>query len=113
LQEKSYNPYYTLVCQHICQTSHSHKITLQFCFWDFLRDLGETNVGGAELTKNIKDNGGGSEVQQMPPTRLRNVAKAYAWWIAKDCSSLTIFKVCLDANLWTKVLNHLNSASRL
>jgi nucleolar MIF4G domain-containing protein 1 len=92
-QERSYNPYYTLVCQHLCRTSHSHKITLQYSFWDLLRELGETNVGGAELTKNINDATAGFVVQDMT-TRLKNIAKAYAWWIAKDSSSLTIFKVC-------------------
>ncbi|KAH7913556.1 hypothetical protein BJ138DRAFT_1081255 [Hygrophoropsis aurantiaca] len=90
--EKSYNPYYTLVCQHLCQRSHSYKITLQFCLWDFLRDLGETNVGGAEVIKNFQNDGGGFDVKSIQPSRMRNVAKAYAWWIAKDCCSLTVFK---------------------
>ncbi|KAJ3714199.1 hypothetical protein C8R42DRAFT_726684 [Lentinula raphanica] len=63
--EKVYNPYYALVCQHLCTISHSYKITLQYCLWDFLRDLGETNVGGAE---------------------------AFAWWIAKDSITLAVLK---------------------
>ncbi|KIJ67003.1 hypothetical protein HYDPIDRAFT_26414 [Hydnomerulius pinastri MD-312] len=90
--EKSYNPYYTLVCQQLCQTSHSYKITLQFCLWDFLRDLGETNVGGAEVIKNLKDDEGRFEVKNISSSRMKNVAKAYGWWIAKDCCSLTILK---------------------
>ncbi|KAG1719114.1 hypothetical protein EDB19DRAFT_1837032 [Suillus lakei] len=48
IREKSYHPYYTLVCQHLTQRSHSYKITLQLCLWDFLRDVGETSVGGVE-----------------------------------------------------------------
>ncbi|KAG2367906.1 armadillo-type protein [Suillus spraguei] len=90
--EKSYNPYYTLVCQHLSQRSHSYKITLQFCLWDFLRDLGESSVGGVEVIKNLKDNDVGFDVKSMSPSRMKNVAKAYAWWIAKDCCTLTIFK---------------------
>ncbi|KAG1739213.1 armadillo-type protein [Suillus paluster] len=90
--EKSYNPYYTLVCQHLSQRSHSYKITLQFCLWDFLRDLGETSVGGVEVIKSLKDNDVGFDVKSMSPSRMKNVAKAYAWWIAKDCCTLTIFK---------------------
>src|SRR5579863_9927930 len=35
LQENAFNPYYAFVCQHLCRTSHSYKITLQFCLWDF------------------------------------------------------------------------------
>lgn len=92
-QEKSYNPYYTLVCQHLSQRSHSYKITLQFCLWDFLRDLGESGVGGVEVIKSLKDNDVGFDVKSMSHSRMKNVAKAYAWWIAKDCCTLTIFKV--------------------
>ncbi|KAJ7126872.1 hypothetical protein C8R44DRAFT_779779 [Mycena epipterygia] len=89
--EKSYNPYYTLVCQHLCRSSHSYKITLQFCLWDFLRDLGEANVGGAEVIKNLKDDED-FDVKSISSTRMKNVAKAYAWWIAKDCITLGILK---------------------
>lgn len=91
-QEKLFNPYYTLVGQQLCRTSHSHKVTLQFCLWDFLRDLGETNVGGTELIKNLGEDGG-FDVKNISSTRLRNVARAYGWWIAKNCCTLAIFKV--------------------
>ncbi|KAF8501675.1 hypothetical protein F5888DRAFT_1259735 [Russula emetica] len=90
--EKVYNPYYTFVCQHLCRTSHSYKITLQFCLWDFLRDLGEASVGGAEVLKNLKDNDEGFEARDISSTKMHNVANAYAWWIAKDCVALSIFK---------------------
>ncbi|KAF5367452.1 hypothetical protein D9758_003658 [Tetrapyrgos nigripes] len=92
--EKAYNPYYTLVCQHLCGLSHSYKITLQYCLWDFLRSLGESNVGGVEVIKNLKDGGGdeGFDVKSISSTRMRNVAKAYAWWIAKDCITLAVLK---------------------
>ncbi|KAF7312428.1 MIF4G/MA4-domain-containing protein [Mycena indigotica] len=90
--EKTYNPYYTLVAQHLCRSSHSYKITLQFCLWDFLRDLGEVNVGGAEIMKNLKDNEDGFDVKNISSSRMRNVARAYAWWIAKDCLTLAILK---------------------
>ncbi|KAF8071844.1 hypothetical protein FPV67DRAFT_1482904 [Lyophyllum atratum] len=90
--EKSYNPYYTLVCQHLCRTSHSYKITLQFCLWDFFRDLGETSIGGAEVIKNLKDDEDGFDIKSISTTRMRNVAKAYGWWIAKDCVTLAILK---------------------
>ncbi|KAJ7285115.1 hypothetical protein C8J57DRAFT_1290481 [Mycena rebaudengoi] len=89
--EKSYNPYYTLVCQHLCRSSHSYKITLQFCLWDFLRDLGEVTVGGAEVIKNLKEDEG-FDVKNISTTRMRNVAKAYGWWIAKDSVTLAVLK---------------------
>jgi nucleolar MIF4G domain-containing protein 1 len=30
--------------------------TLQFCLWGFLRDLGESSVGGVEVIRSLKDN---------------------------------------------------------
>jgi len=90
--EKVYNPYYTLVCQELCRFSHSYKITLQFCLWDFLRELGENNVGGIELLKHREELGFSSQGKSIGHYRLRNTARAYSWWVAKDCCSLTIFK---------------------
>ncbi|KAF8656241.1 hypothetical protein AX16_002677 [Volvariella volvacea WC 439] len=90
--EKAYNPYYALVCQNLCRLSHSYKITVQFCLWDFLRDLGESTVGGAEVIKNIKDDAVSFDLSSISKVRMQNVAKAYGWWIAKDCVSLAILK---------------------
>jgi hypothetical protein len=94
-QEKTYNPYYTLVCQRLCRSSHSYKVTLQFCLWDFLRDLGEHKVGGAEVLKHLSHDGSQNSfnVKSISSTRMKNIAKAYAWWIAKDGVSLAILKV--------------------
>ena len=93
LQEKAYNPYYTLVCQELCRFSHSYAITLQFCLWDFLRELGESNVGGIELLKRQDEPGFAPQGKLISRHRLENIARAYSWWAAKDCCSLTIFKV--------------------
>lgn len=82
-----------LVCQHLCRQSHSYRITLQFCLWDFLRDLGEVTVGGVETVKNVQDDGTGFDLKKISNSRMRNVAKAYAWWIAKDTVNLSILKV--------------------
>ncbi|KAF8825185.1 hypothetical protein HHX47_DHR7000549 [Lentinula edodes] len=91
--EKAYNPYYVLVCQHLCTISHSYKITLQYCLWDFFRDLGETNVGGAEVIKGLQEGGGDNfGVKSISSTRIKNIAKAYAWWIAKDSVTLAVLK---------------------
>jgi len=90
--EKSYNPYYAFVGQHLCRTSHSYKITLQFCLWDFLRGIGESSVGGAEVLKNMKGSEDGLEVEDVSSTKMNNVANAYAWWVAKGCVTLSVFK---------------------
>ena len=93
VQEKQYNPYYALVGQQLCRLSHSHKITLQFCLWDFLRDLGETTVGGAEILKSLSEDArAGFDVKSISPGRMRNVARAFGWWLAKDCCPLAILK---------------------
>ncbi|CAA7266968.1 unnamed protein product [Cyclocybe aegerita] len=89
--ERSYNPYYALVYQQLCRTSHAYRITLQYSLWDFLRDLGESNVGGAAIVKNLED-GDGFDLEEISEVRLRNTARAYGWWIAKDSVSLTILK---------------------
>ena len=78
--------------QHLANSSHSHKITLQFCLWDFLRDLGETSVGGAELIKSLGEDSFGGSDDKISPSRRRNVARAYAWWIARDAISLAVLK---------------------
>ncbi|KAH9068370.1 hypothetical protein EDB83DRAFT_2376106 [Lactarius deliciosus] len=83
--EKSYNPYYAFVGQHLCRTSHSYKITLQFCLWDFLRGIGDSSVGGAEVVKNLKGGEDDLEVKDVSSTKMNNVANAYAWWVAKGC----------------------------
>jgi nucleolar MIF4G domain-containing protein 1 len=93
IQEKLYNPYYTLVGQELCRTSHAYKITLQFCLWDFLRELGETRVGGMGIINGLKGNDSGFDADKVSTTKLKNVAKAYGWWIAKDCVHLGILKV--------------------
>ncbi|KAF8638284.1 hypothetical protein AX17_002304 [Amanita inopinata Kibby_2008] len=92
--EQTYNPYYTLVCQHLCRTSHSYRITLQYCLWDFLRDLGESGIGGIEVVKNMKGDGDGDHLSTKTVSKiyLSNIAKAYGWWIAKGSVTLTILK---------------------
>jgi nucleolar MIF4G domain-containing protein 1 len=62
---------------------------VQFFFWDFLRDLGESNVGGIEVIKNVKVD---TDLNGVSKLRLKNIAKAYGWWIAKDSVALTILK---------------------
>jgi nucleolar MIF4G domain-containing protein 1 len=93
--EKAYNPYYTLICQHLCGTSHSHKITLQYCLWDFLRELGENKVGGFEVIKNtdLDDDMGGRKVSLQ---KQRNLSKAFGWWFAKDSLGIAALKVKLS-----------------
>jgi nucleolar MIF4G domain-containing protein 1 len=63
--------------------------------WDFLRELGETSVGGIELLRRQE---GETRVgdKMVGRRKMGNLAKAYAWWIAKDCCTLAILKVLLQ-----------------
>ncbi|QRW16836.1 eukaryotic translation initiation factor 4G [Rhizoctonia solani] len=85
--ERAYNPFYTLVTHHLCQKSHSHRITLQYCLWDFLRSLGETQVGGEAISRDEVASG-----DEVSNSMISNHAKAYAWWLARGSVALTIFK---------------------
>ncbi len=90
-------------------------MTLQFCLWDFLRDLGEEEVGGAEVIKNIKESGGSKsfDLKSISSTRLRNVARAYAWWISKDCVTLAILKVSILIEMRAALAESYSTACRL
>lgn len=54
--------------------------------------MGETTVGGAEILKNLDDDRAGFNVKSISAVRMRNVARAFGWWIAKDCCTLAILK---------------------
>jgi nucleolar MIF4G domain-containing protein 1 len=84
-----------MVGQQLCRTSHSFQVTLQYCLWDFLRDLGESDVGGTALVQSLQDNGNVGETKSVPAAKIHNVARAYAWWVAKGCTTLSILKVSL------------------
>ncbi|KAL5525963.1 hypothetical protein ACEPAG_7301 [Sanghuangporus baumii] len=105
--EKSYNPYYTLIAAHLCKQSHGHCVTLQYCFWDFLRSLGETSVGGTALTLNQGDDADAFELDRVSSTRMSNVAHAYAWLVAKDCIAITILKTLDFVSLKAKTKSFL------
>lgn len=67
---------------------------MQYCLWDFLRDLGETDIGGQEMMKNqLQASGGFGGKKNVTDSKVVNVARAYAWWIAKGCTTLAILKV--------------------
>lgn len=88
-----YNPYYTMVGQHMCRESHAFQITLQYCLWDFLREIGENQVGGTEMIANLDTGANSTDSKAASSSKLHNVAHAYAWWAAKGCISLGVLKV--------------------
>ncbi|KAF8339977.1 armadillo-type protein [Cantharellus anzutake] len=92
--EKSYNPYYTMVGQQLASTAHSSQrfsITLQFCLWDFLRSIGEEEVGGAAVLQNSRESDSG-ESKAASLTKIQNIASAYAWWTCRGVAELSMLK---------------------
>jgi len=49
-----------------------------------------------EVIKSLKsDDKPGVKVSttKVPTVKMKNIAKAYGWWIAKDCVGLSVLKV--------------------
>ncbi|EPQ27963.1 uncharacterized protein PFL1_04290 [Pseudozyma flocculosa PF-1] len=103
--EKTYNPYYTLILSSLSTTSHSIKITLQYCLWDFLREIGEKNVAGHSMSSRLgdgpssfddedddDDDEGQSGKGKLSPRRLSNVAQTYAWLLSRSILHLHVLK---------------------
>lgn len=56
--------------------------------------MGEKSVGGAEMVKSLAaDDGGVMAPTTVSSRRVANLAKLYAWCVAKDVLSLGILKV--------------------
>jgi len=56
--------------------------------------MGEKDVGGAEILKNSHDDSYVAfDTKKISSVRRMNVARAYAWWLAKSSVTLAILKV--------------------
>lgn len=55
--------------------------------------MGEKEVGGAEILKNVQNDEPDFDVTKSSISKHSHFARAFAWLIAKDGSSLLIFKV--------------------
>ncbi|KAJ1904273.1 suppressor of glycerol defect [Coemansia sp. IMI 209127] len=96
-QEQAYNPYYALVAFKLCSYHSSYAHTLQYALWDFLRELGEADVGG--LGRIGQDDAEGAEEAVVPLRRIVNTAKLYAWLIDKQALSLLVLKTVTFASV--------------
>ncbi|KAI7871328.1 hypothetical protein BDF14DRAFT_1954856 [Spinellus fusiger] len=88
--EKTFNPFYMLVSKKLCEYNHSFRVTYQYCLWDFLRDLGESGVGG--LDRVAVEAPTVADAKNIRLSRIVNVAKFYAYLIANSSLSLAILK---------------------
>ncbi|KAI9483724.1 MAG: hypothetical protein EXX96DRAFT_152735 [Benjaminiella poitrasii] len=88
--EKTFNPYYMLVSKKLCEVDHSFKVTFQYCLWDFLRECGESDVGGLE--RSATENFVSEESKNIRLSKLSNMAKFYASLIANGALTLAVLK---------------------
>ncbi|KAI8335059.1 hypothetical protein BC941DRAFT_431140 [Chlamydoabsidia padenii] len=86
--EKTFNPYYAYVSQRLCQLNHSYRVTYQYCLWDFLRDLGQSEVGGLDRAESSLS----GDKKNIRISRIVNVAKFYAQLLSSQTLSLTILR---------------------
>ncbi|KAJ2707871.1 suppressor of glycerol defect [Coemansia sp. IMI 203386] len=95
-QETAYNPYYTLVAFKLCCYHNTYRLTLQYALWDFLREMGESDVGGLSRVDQEEDHGSAANV---PLRRIVNMAKLFAWLVDKQVLSLLILKTVTFASV--------------
>lgn len=78
--------------------------------------MGEKEVGGAEILKSLHDNEPDFDVDQTSVYKRLHFARAFAWLVAKDHSSLLILKAsqvsCLLKHVLSKRINFSLSISR-
>lgn len=79
-----------LVSKRLCEVDHSFKVTFQYCLWDFLRECGESDVGGLE--RSASENHVMEESKNIRLSKLMNMAKFYASLIADGALTLAVLK---------------------
>ncbi|CAG8561932.1 29116_t:CDS:10, partial [Gigaspora margarita] len=99
--ENTHNPYYSLIAQRLCDYDHSFKVTFKYCLWDFLRECGESDVGGIMLKSMPVKN----TSEKISLRRIVNLTKLFAWLIVNEGLSVISLK--------TVTFTKLQSQSRL
>lgn len=79
-----------LVSKRLCEYDHSFKVTYQYCLWDFLRECGESEVGGLE--RSATENAVSEDSKNIRLSKLSNMAKFYASLLANGALTLAILK---------------------
>ena len=75
---------------------------------DLAQTVAEAESLGATVLHrqvDIRDDAAGFDLKKISDTRMRNVARAYAWWLAKDCCTLAILKVRLHGLVFSGLSN--------
>ncbi|KAE8232593.1 hypothetical protein CF326_g2377 [Tilletia indica] len=131
--EPIYNPYYVLIGQQLASDSGaaggpalaisstsgiiSTRVTMQYCLWDFFREIGESDVGGVTMISGKGDADGDDEDEftgfddafgetkdgdgGLPSVnrKMIHLARAYGWWMAKNTLNLNMLRTVDFAGL--------------
>lgn len=79
-----------LVSKRLCEADHSFKVTFQYCLWDFLRECGESEVGGLERSAAEAPLVDANKNVRL--SKLMNMAKFYASLVAESALTLAVLK---------------------
>lgn len=90
MQEKSFNPYYALVAEKFCTSSHSFKVTFQYTLWDSLKAM---LAGNGNDEDSDDDSGSTWEMDAAGIRKTRNLAKMTAFLVTTGCVSLSVTRV--------------------
>ncbi|KAK0530234.1 suppressor of glycerol defect [Tilletia horrida] len=126
--EPVYNPYYVLIGQQLAADAGaaggpvlatsstsgviSTRVTMQYCLWDYFREIGESDVGGATMIASGKGAGDdddedefkgfddafgetvGAEEGELGAVsrKMVHLARAYGWWMGKGALNLNILR---------------------
>ena len=90
LQEKAYNPYYETLATRLCERVRSHRLTLQLCVWDQIREIAPTrrNLDGFN-----RDAAGANDKPKVSVRRIANLARFTAGLLVSGALAPTALKV--------------------
>ena len=90
LQEKAYNPYYETLATRLCERVRSHRLTLQLCVWDQIREIAPTrrNLDGFN-----RDAAGANDKPKVSVRRIANLARFTAGLLVSGALAPTAIKV--------------------
>jgi len=90
LQEKAYNPYYETLATRLCERVRSHRLTLQLCVWDQIREIAPTrrNLDGFN-----RDAAGANDKPKVSVRRVANLARFTAGLLVSGALAPTALKV--------------------
>ena len=93
LQEKAYNPYYETLATRLCERVKSHRLTLQLCVWDQIREISPTRRNLDGFDRDYTAGGADSSKPKVSVRRIANLARFTAGLLVSGALAPTALKV--------------------